>query len=488
MTNKGIFRNEIFYLSLLSTFILSLFVYYAVISPGCEGGMDSYNHYLISRYSWKYPHLLLDQWGKPLYTILASPFANSGFLGVKIFNIILWISSAWLTWITLKKLKISNAWVGFILVIIPQVSVQNSISGLTEYLNEFLLILFLFLASTKRWNMAALVCGLLPFARSEGFVIMAAAGFYLVFIEKQYKSLLWFIAGPVIFNIFGWIIEGDPLWVISHNPYIKAQDLNLNLCGNGSLFHYIKKNHIIFSLAGSVLVFIGTLSAFFFYIKTFREKVFLHRYMLWLTGGIFWLYFGIHSFIWWKGLMGSCGYERVMIVITPLMALLGTYALHMLVLNFSKFKNYLMGIMILMLIISTHHSYRFIKYNLPIPISGEQKEFVKVANWLKTIDYKNGMTYHLYAYLSVISDMDPYDTKHFTDLWSLDFNYAPVGSLVIWDGHFGPNECRLPLEKLQKHPDFVLLKSFIPEKPFKTLNNYDFEVHVFKRVKITGGN
>lgn len=103
---------------------------------------------------------------------------------------------------------------------------------------------------------------------------MAAAGFYLVVIEKQYKSLIWFVAGPIIFNAIGWMVEGDPLWIITNNPYIKAQVKGLNLCGSGSLFHYVKLSRFIFSLTGSVLVILGTLSALFYVVKSFGQKIF----------------------------------------------------------------------------------------------------------------------------------------------------------------------------------------------------------------------
>ena len=477
------FKNEFFYLSIISVFVITVFAYYAIISPGCEGGMDSYYHYLISKYSWKYPYLVLDQWGKPLYNIIASPFANLGFLGVELFNIFLWVGSAWLTWFTVKKLGLNYAWIGFLLVLLPQVSMANTISGLTEYLNEFLLILGVFLVAAKRWNLAACIFGLLPFARSEGFVIMAAVGVYLVFIEKKYKSLLWFIAGPILFNIIGWIVEGDPFWIITHNPYIKAQVKGMNLCGHGGLFDYIKGSRFIFSVLGTVLLAIGSSLALYNSFKKGNENKFVHRFMFWLCAGIFWLYLGVHSFIWWKGIMGSCGYSRVMVVITPLMALLGAYAVHILVQNFTKYKKYIMGVVLILLVVSISHSYSYVKRNLPFGISDEQKEFVKVAAWLNTFDHKDNMKYFLYPYLNVIADIDPYDKKHFEFLWSLDFKTAPIGSLVIWDGHFGPNECQIPLEKLMNHPDFELIKSFIPDKPFLAMNNYPFEVHVFKRVK-----
>ncbi|NUM31477.1 MAG: hypothetical protein HUU47_04045 [Bacteroidetes bacterium] len=481
---KKIFYKQKFYLILISLFFFALLAFYSFVSEGCEGGMDSYNHYLISKYTWKYPHLLLDQWGKPLYNLIASPFANIGFIGVKLFNILLWIGSAWLTWLTSRKLNLKYSWIAFLIVLLPQVSYQNTISGLTEYLNEFLLISFVYFIAIKKWNIGAAIAGLLPFARSEGFVIMAATAFYLVFIVKEYKSLLWFVAGSVFFSLLGLIIYGDILWIFTNNPYIIAQAKGMNLCGNGSLFHYVKLSRFIFSIAGVILLVAGSVISFILLFKGNKNDKFRNNFIFWLCCGIFWLFFAVHSIIWWKGIMGSCGYTRVMIVITPLAALIGNYSISYLTETFSKLKYHIIVFTIVLMLISISHLYQFSKKNLPYTLSDEQKEFVKVADWLKTYDYKGRMIYFLYPYLNILANIDPYDKKHFEFLWSFDFKYSPLGSLIIWDAHFGPNECKIPLEKLMNNSDFELIKSFKPEKPFKTLNEYPFEIYIFKRVKI----
>lgn len=485
---KFLLKEEFFLIS-ISVFVIAVLTYFSLVSDGCEGGMDSYNHFLISKYSWKYPELFLDQWGKPLYNILASPFANFGFLGVKFFNILLYTASAWITWLTAKKLNIKYALIAFLLVLLPQVSFQNAISGLTEYLNEFLLIVFIYFIARQKWNIAAAIAGLLPFARSEGFVIMFATAFYLVFIVKQYKCLIWFFAGSLLFSILGLIIYNDFFWIITKNPYIIAQSKGMNLCGSGSLFHYLNQSRFIFSLVGSLLLVLGTLISFYKTIKLKKKKNenerFVNDFIFWLCGGIFLLFFAVHSFIWWKGMMGSCGYSRVMIVITPLAALIGSYSVSVIELKFKKLKSFINSILFILIVISFSHIVQFSKRNLPYSISDEQKEFKKVAEWLKTYDYKSNMIYFLYPYLNILAEIDPYDKKHFEFLWSFDFDYSPVGSLIIWDGHFGPNESKIPLQKLMNNEDFILLKSFVPDEPFKTLNDYPFEIHIFKRVKIS---
>jgi hypothetical protein len=53
------------------------------------GGADSFQHYMISCYSWKHPHLLLDHWGKPIFTLLSSPFSQVGYKGLLLFNVLI---------------------------------------------------------------------------------------------------------------------------------------------------------------------------------------------------------------------------------------------------------------------------------------------------------------------------------------------------------------------------------------------------------------
>ena len=120
-------------------------------------------------------------------------------------------------------------------------------------------------------------------------------------------------------------------------------------------------------------------------------------------------------------------------------------------------------------------------HKYPIDISDEQKLFVEAAKWYNAQEYEDRMKYFLYPYFNILTDIDPRDTDKFIQLWSFDADYAPVGSIVIWDGHFGPNEGNVPLELLEAHPDFKKIKSFYPEKAFKTLNDYNFEIHVFER-------
>ena len=54
---------------------------------------DGVQHYQIARFSWRHPELFLDLWGKPLFTLLASPFAQFGHTGVVVFNTVVAVIS-----------------------------------------------------------------------------------------------------------------------------------------------------------------------------------------------------------------------------------------------------------------------------------------------------------------------------------------------------------------------------------------------------------
>lgn len=482
-------KIEISILTLLSLVVFAALYYVAGLSPGVEGGMDSYNHYLIARFSWKHPGtLLLDQWGKPLYNILASPFAQFGMMGVITFNILLLIGTAWLCYFTARKLEFRHAWVAFVICLGSPIWFDNTITGLTEPLNAFLLMWVFYLFTVNRFYAAAILTGFLPFARSEGFVIMAAIGFYLLFIARNYKAFALLFVGSVAMDMIGWIVEGDSLWIYNKNPYIKYQIESSakqeNICGSGSLLHYVKSLSWVMGKPRLILFIGGIGIVVLRYIRNFRDKKIQKLFFLAL--GVYALYFAIHSYIWYAGIMGSCGYQRVLVVIEPLaaiiMALCMEYVLNWLYRLSSGWKQRIVLAMSLIVAgMVLYYPYKIFGHKYPIDISDEQKLFVEVADWYNQQNYDDRMKYFLYPYFNILADIDPKDTDHFIELWSFDARYAPVGSIVIWDGHFGPNEGNVPLEMLEKHQDFVEIKSFYPDKPFKTLNNYNFEIHVFER-------
>ncbi len=108
--------------------IVFIYIINLLVSPGFNGGADSITHYQISKFSWKHHYLFMDQWGKPLFNILFSPFAQLGFKVVNIVNILLIFWGAYLSVRIAQNLKFNRPlWVGFITLLTPIV-LGNAIS------------------------------------------------------------------------------------------------------------------------------------------------------------------------------------------------------------------------------------------------------------------------------------------------------------------------------------------------------------------------
>jgi hypothetical protein len=466
------------YLFLLgcSLFAVTILAYLNYVSVGVEGGMDSYNHYLIAKYSWEHPHLFLDYWGKPIYNILASPFVQFGLDGAFVFNLLCLLGSSVLAYLSARTLGLRYAWLAFLLTLLSPIFLDQIISSLTEPLSALLVMLTLYLIIRQKWMTGAVLAGLLPFARSEGFVVLAVVIIYYLWQARKWQHFAALFTGSIFFNLLGWSITGKPFWVITENPYINFELSGNNVCGSGGLFHYFWVGHYTFSLAVCGLLVIAA----FFIVKNnpFKQPT------LSLLLAVFIGYFGAHAFIWWQGMMGSCGYVRVMSVISAPAAILSVYALHQGFDLLPQKYGYVQKAAVLLIVLNAFYTpYRYYAYKYPLQISEEQEQYVKLAEWYKQQPFENRTKLYLYPYFSIIADINPYDQNEHLDLWQSSLQWTKKGDILIWDGHFGPNESGLPLDTLEANPAWKKIHSIIPEKPILTLNDYHFEIHVFEKVK-----
>src|ERR1035437_8661441 len=63
----------------------------------CDSG-DSLSHFLFSKYAFIHPENFLNHWAKPLFVLLSAPFAQFGFVGIKLFNCCIASFTVWLTY------------------------------------------------------------------------------------------------------------------------------------------------------------------------------------------------------------------------------------------------------------------------------------------------------------------------------------------------------------------------------------------------------
>jgi hypothetical protein len=480
MIATGYQQHEWKVLGAFSLVIAAALAYLAFISPGIEGGMDSYNHYLIAKNTWNHPYLFLDQWGKPLYNIIASAFAQFGLYGVTIFNIICLVGSAYLAFRISKKLGILFPFLAFVLTILSPVFLDNTISALTEPFCALLVTLTIYLLIYKRYILAAILAGFLPFARSEGFIILGIVIIYLLYVQ-EYKVTLYVLIGSLFFNTLGWIIEGEPFWIITQNPYINYALSGKNVCGHGSLSHFLYAGHYTFGQLTSIgLVASAAIISWQVFKKGLRNNLNIVFIFIVMAS-----YFGAHVILWWLGEMGSCGYVRVMAVISPTVAVLVAYAFSQMSILLARkgIHTSIVKVFLGLIILNTMYTpYRYYAYKYPLTISAEQEQYVQLNKWYAKEDLKARTKVFLYPYFNLIADIDPYDKKKHLEFWASSFQFTKKGDILIWDSHFGPNECGTPLKSLEENVAWKKIYSLIPSDKITTVNDVSFEIHVFEKI------
>ena len=186
---------------LIMVFILLIVL--SFLSEGFYGGADNINHYFISRYSFRYPHLFLDTWGRPVFTIMSSPFSQFGFMGLKLFNVLLGCLSAFLAFLTARKIGIRQSWLAILFVIFTPMYFLMTLTGLTEIQFGFILILSVYLFFDEKYLASAIIISFLPLSRSEGIVLLPFL-FIALLMKRKYYAVPFLATGFLLFSIVGY--------------------------------------------------------------------------------------------------------------------------------------------------------------------------------------------------------------------------------------------------------------------------------------------
>lgn len=462
---------------LLLAFLI-IFILLAILSKGSVGGADDISHYKFSRYAFKYPEFFLDPWGKPLFTMLMAPFAQFGILGVRLLNILLGLGAALLTYLTARKLDYKYPVLAIFLLVFAPLYTVLMISGMTEILFSFVLILGIYLFFSKQAIWSAVVISLLPFVRTEGVVIFPL--FMLAFaIKRHWLAIPFLLSGFLFFSLLGSYHYGDFFWVLNTMPY--SGDAR-EIYGSGELLYYVKKFWPIFGPFFFVLIVAGLLYIpvhFFISRKDMEPGIWNEVIVGFLP---FLVYFAAHSYVWWKGSANSIGEIRVMAAVFPSAVLLAMFAWNGLWHTFalSRRVQFWINVTLSVLLILT----AFRVHKLPVEPAPTQLLLKKAAGWLEDNGFTKDKIYYYDPYLWYFLDKDPTDMKtiqqFIPDVQHPDRIVEP-GEVVFWDAHYGPNEGRMPLDRLMDNPGFELIKVFRLDFPYPFLGGDKYEIYIFRR-------
>jgi hypothetical protein len=451
----------------------------SLLSPGYEHGADNVNHYFLSRYSFIHPEKFLNPWGRPLYTILSSPFAQFGFQGIKLFNVFLGLLTSYFAFLLVKRLKMSLSWLVIIFVIFMPEYFMMLFTALTEVLCGFVLVLAVWLFFEKRYIASAIVISFIPFARAESFIFFPL--FILAFIlMRKYKAIIFLFTGFLFFCIVGTYQYNDFFWPITQFPYALKVQVQAYL-HKGDFWEFFNARIGIWGLFLEVMLLFGIFAMIYpLFDKKNESKIESISEILLVLSPVV-LYFFFHSYVYWKSLGGSLGLIRVIAAILPLSAVI---CMRGFLFIFERLPGKSVGKMIfltaaILFIIYTN----FTTHKYPVPLGEEEVVLKKAADWLKKSPYSKHFLYYTDSNIPFFLDLDPYDPRFSSKKYlPTNLSYLPDSSILFWEAHFGSNECELPFDSIIINPGFKLLKFAKPDVPKTTFGGYLYEADVFLKL------
>ena len=464
---------------LLSAFLL-VFVILALFSEGSVGGADDIIHYMFSRYAFKNPAFFLDPWAKPFFTMLMAPFAQFGYIGVKVLNILLGLAAALLTFLTARRLTYRYPLLALFMLVFTPLYAALMISGMTEILFSFILVLGIYLFFQNRSIWSSIFISLLPFVRTEGVVIFPL--FMIAFaVNRQWRAIPFLATGFLFFSVIGSFHYHDFFWVINTMPYTGNAQV---IYGTGELLYYVNKHRYIFGPPFYLMIIGGLLYIPVYFFTSGRKTriPFLNEVLVGFMPFI--VYFAAHSYVWWKGSGNSVGEIRVIAAVFPSAVLLALFGCNGILrwLPLTKFTNFFLAVLLAIVLVL----YTFRIQKIPVKLSPTQELLKQAANWFEKSEYADKKTFYFDPYWWFLLGTDP--TDHDRVLQFLPDVQQPQNNIfademIVWDAHYGPNEGRIPLERLMGNPFFELINVFRPDVPFQVLGGYDYEIYIFKRTQ-----
>ncbi len=434
----------------------------AFIADGTGDEGDSVMHYLFAKTAAQYPQHFLDHWAKPLYVLIAFPFAQFGFIGVKIMNLLFGTGSFIMVYLIAKKLEIKPSWLPSVLLASIPMFNFYMMSGLTENMFAFTLISGIYLLLKNKYVLGTVILSFLPFIRSEGILILLVIAFFLLYRSKYYLIPL-LLTGHIIYGIAGSFIYKSVWWVFTKMTYATWT----SAYGKGQWTHFFYKMPEVAGRPTAIVFYASllfTLIQFILFLKNKLQKQ--ETNTLILINGCLIIYFTAHTFFWALGIFNSGGILRVMVSIMPLIAIVNTkaiqYFLSFIYPEDLRRNLFIVCIAIIVLYPFTNFEFAY-HWKRDFQLKADQYAEKDMKQWLEknNANYKLHTVYYETCYLSELLNIDWFDAKqHKRLLDSFEKNEFKKGDLIVWDDWFAIVEGHVELSKLESDKRFEKLNQF----------------------------
>lgn len=436
---------------------------------------DGIQHFSIAQMSWKEPVLWLDHWGKPLFTLLASPFAQFGLKAYVGFNILVFVLTCLIAFKAFRQLGSGLAYYllfPVLLLCVPDYT-YCVLGGMTEPLFGLMVVALIYCGWREKWFWFALLASLTPFARSEGMLVVLF-GAALLIVNKQWKLIPLVFTGSVIYAVAGWVALDSFWWFFKMDPYP-----NGSIYGSGKWYHYLVNvdDHTgVLTLLFVPLAVLGW--------RLFQRNDRGSKMIYTAVFGIS-IYCGvviIHSYFWAFGLKGSLGLTRI--------ATLGLPGAMIVLLAGTSFLTRQLSFRVnavLLALLTAGIAKEFSELKYPVAPNPLEKLIFRAADYAKAT-YKTEKIYFMSPLIAWRMGENLKDPG--SQLKQVDFSSDPEilstleeGSIIIRDPVFGPKEQGLPLEFVDGRKELVEIKTFSSEEIYPLYTGEGLKIRILRVVR-----
>ena len=442
-------NNQIFVLLFIYVIIATLTI---IFFDGTGDSGDSIHHYQFAKLAPLHPELFFNHWAKPLYVLLASPFAQFTFIGVKIFNSIVSLLTIFFTFKIAQKLNINNAIIGAIILIFSPLCFVLTFSGLTEPLFALFISIGLYTILVKKPIISCLLISFLPFIRSEGLIIIGVFGLYFL-LKRKWKLIPFLLFGHIVYSIAGFFVFNDLLWVFNKIPYAHMS----STYGSGELSHFVTQLMYVIGVPIYILFWSGVLIIIW---KSIKNRISIEIQILVFLG--FFSFFIAHSLFWYLGIFNSMGLNRVIIGVAPLISIISLIGFNFLTDEIFKnkripnliFQGLLIGYILIFPFTSNPAA---INWERDLSLSKDQQSANQIADLISHNRGSNQRFVFAHPYLSEVLKIDHFDDTKRLELTADFMNHIKSGDIVIWENWFAVVEHGVTKEYLDTNTELTCL-------------------------------
>jgi hypothetical protein len=407
--------------------------------------LDGGVHYLFAKWAWHHPELFVGVWSRPLYTLIYAFPALSGYRAARIFTVFICLAIAWQTGRLAEDLRIRRAPLAIALVWLQPSFFLFCADNMTEPIFALAFVIALRLHHRGHRTTGMLIASFLILARPEGFFLGilwcvwviwgrgdgsdgGMEGIYFIAPSPRppvSPSLFLLATGSFIWWLAALIITGDPLF-IKHN-WPSNWPLTGTIYGAAGLTAYpIRSPEIV----GPLL-----LAPFFFGLYYLIKR----RELFTITSA-FLLLFGLHTVLRAFGLLGSAGYPRYMIAVSPAIAIITLVGWNEISDRWFSQASRLIRTACAALIISISAVVNLL-YADGAEWSRDARAIAEVHSWFESHPLPVTRLIWSQPYSCILFDRDPWENPVFTRNREPDLKLlrdSPPGTLAVWDERVGP--------------------------------------------------